>query len=203
MVEMSSSKPPPHRPDRARCDALMRRYVDGDEAAFEALHPMLVRSIRPTISFYLADPDDVDEVVQVALIRVHEARARFDGSRSVVPWARRIARNVAVDHLRRARRFVRDDGLLQRLRDDGPLPREPSPAESRERRIESVRRAIDALPDSTRAIVQRHKLRGEPLKDIAAQLGLGYTATRVRAHRGYGRLVELLSARGDASLRAE
>lgn len=182
----------------------MRRYVDGDEAAFESLYPRLDRAARHVARRFFTDRDEVEEVVQLTLIRVHQARARFDVRRPVEPWVRRIARNVAVDQLRRAKatRLVHDEALLQRLPDQGPRADEPRPVDESERTIQEVRWAIDELPDSSRSIVRRHKLDGEPLTDIASELGLQYSATRVRAHRGYKRLLELLTIRGGSSLRA-
>ncbi len=204
-VENSSLRPADAQPpDAEQPETLMRRCVDGDEVAFEALYPRLVRAARPVARRFFTDRDEVEEVVQLTLIRVHQSRARFDVRRSVEPWVRRIARNVAIDQLRRAKatRLVRDEALLQRVPDEGLGADEASSVETSERSIEEVRRAIDDLPDSSRSIIRRHKLDGEPLKNIASELGLQYGATRVRAHRGYKRLVELLTARGSGSLRA-
>jgi RNA polymerase sigma-70 factor (ECF subfamily) len=56
-----------------------------------------------------------------------------------------------------------------------------------------VREAIDQLPPGQREVVRLHKLRGLSMGEIAERLEVRPGALRVRAHRAYKTLANLLS----------
>ena len=109
---------------------------------------------------------------------------------------------MALDHLRHTyRRDRRHDTLVARGDTAGlgaPEPRQTLEevslaAEARDEVGRRVRAAIDQLPPSQREVVQLHKLRGMSMSDIADRLGVRPGALRVRAHRAYKALANLLT----------
>ena len=186
---------------------IMERYVDGDQMAFAALHRALEPKIRGRLSRFVRDSASVDDLVQLTFLRGHAARERFASlpdraDRAVEGWYLAIARNVALDHLRHDyRRDRRHETLVARGDTSGiGLPEAPLTAEdvsvmqeSREEVARRVREAVDQLPPSQREVVQLHKLRGMSMADIADRLGVRPGALRVRAHRAYKSLTNLLA----------
>jgi RNA polymerase sigma-70 factor (ECF subfamily) len=55
-----------------------------------------------------------------------------------------------------------------------------------------VQRALAQLPESWRTVVVMHRFEELPFAEIAEALGTTEGAVKVRAHRGYARLRELL-----------
>src|SRR5260370_2324435 len=82
---------------------LLRRFVQGDGDAFEALFRQFEIEVFHWILRIVRDASIAEDVLVEAFWRAYRARARFDSSRSFGAWMRRIAANVARDHLRSAR----------------------------------------------------------------------------------------------------
>ena len=195
----------PH--NTAGLHTLMEQYVDGDQRAFYALHAALEPKVRSRLVRLVRDEATIDDLVQLTFLRAHGARDRFASlperaDRAVEGWYLAIARNVALDHLRHTyRRDRRHDTLVARGDTAGlgaPEPRQTLEevslaAEARDEVGRRVRAAIDQLPPSQREVVQLHKLRGMSMSDIADRLGVRPGALRVRAHRAYKALANLLT----------
>ena len=105
------------------------------------------------------------------------------------PWVMTIAMNLVREHWRRTKRrkTTADDTLDMR---PGPVA-EREPLETRQR-AEAVRRALGLLPASQREVVELHWLQERPFAEVAQIVGTSEGAVRVRAHRAYKTLKELL-----------
>ncbi|MFP2897810.1 RNA polymerase sigma factor [Corallococcus sp. 4LFB] len=57
----------------------------------------------------------------------------------------------------------------------------------------AVQRALAQLPEGQRLPILMHRFEGMGFAEIAEALGLTESAVKVRAHRGYARLRELLA----------
>jgi len=135
--------------------------------------------------------------------RQWDAHAGSDPDGSFGAWARRIATNLALDHLKRARREL-------------PLIIEPSegttanPAVQREMR-EQIEGAFRALSPKLHAVATLALVEEVPYDDIAEALGISVMVVRVRVFRAVRILREQLAdelkslqqgVRGDAAQRA-
>jgi RNA polymerase sigma-70 factor (ECF subfamily) len=140
----------------------------------------------------LRDPVEAQDVVEEALVRVHEAGPGFRGERGLRTWLLRITANLCRDRLRR-RRFTA--GSL-----DGPVPMHDAalrftPVADWDEALDQVRvsealdRAIAGLADEQReAVVMRHRLElsyeemsdalGVPLGTIKSRLARALAALR-------------------------
>jgi RNA polymerase sigma-70 factor (ECF subfamily) len=84
--------------------ALFRRFVQGDRDAFESLFRQFEVEVYRWILRIVREPGAAEDALVEAFWRAYRGRARFDPSRSFGAWMRRIATNVARDHLRAQRR---------------------------------------------------------------------------------------------------
>jgi len=193
-------------PSEGRLHTLMSRYVEGAPGAFEPLHAALAPRIRARLSRLVHDAALVEDLLQLTFMRAHAARDRFESlpaaaDRAVEGWYLSIARNVALDHLRenyrRQRRhaavFARGDGASIGAPESDESPEDVEIA--RENRREAARRiaaALEQLPPGQRDVVALHKLQGLSMAEVAERLRVRQGAVRVRAHRAYRALAEIL-----------
>ena len=80
--------------------ALLNDFANGDLIAFEALFHQFQPEVRGWILRIVREPAIADDLTIETFWRIHRAHARFDPQRSFGAWARRIATNVALDHLK-------------------------------------------------------------------------------------------------------
>ncbi|MEM7153646.1 MAG: RNA polymerase sigma factor [Myxococcota bacterium] len=204
-ANLSASSNSPKNPG-GQLHRWMEAYVDGDEYAFTKLHAALQPRLRARLSRLVRDAAVVDDLVQLTFLRAHAARDRFASlpqraDRAVEGWYLAIARNVALDHLRHDyRRDRRHETLIAKGDISGmgvpeAVPNAEELQMSRENGDElnqRVRDAIEQLPPGQREVVKLHKLRGMSMADIGERLGVRPGALRVRAHRAYKALANIL-----------
>src|SRR5215467_10260660 len=82
---------------------LLKRFKQGDVDAFEALFRQFQAEVYGWIMQIVRDPGIAEDLTIETFWRIHKARARFDTEASFAAWARRIARNLAIDHIRSRR----------------------------------------------------------------------------------------------------
>ncbi len=139
-------------------EELAKRFLKGDESAFEQL---VTRYSKPVFNFalnFLGDADDADEAAQLTFVQVYQSlpRARLDAP--LKPWIYQIARNKCID-LWRSRKGVlslsaRDEQATDESDplDVDPTDPNPLPEELAERRDlqQLLRKTINALPEKYR-----------------------------------------------------
>jgi len=168
-------------------EALMARFCEGERRAFEKLFERYRRPIRTYLS-RLVGVGSAEDLAQATFLSVVRARGRFDRNARFRPWLYTIATNAARDHLRRHRENVTGDGQLpSEISDPGGGP--ASRDEGMER---AVQRALGQLPEGQRLAIVMHRFQNFSFAEIAQALDLSESAVKVRAHRGYKRLRELL-----------
>lgn len=172
--------------------ALVRRLRSGSRLALE----QAVRQFTPYVSAVVlrtlagrAAREDVEELTADVFLALWAHAGELDPDREVRPWLSTVARNKALDWLRRSR--------------EEALPLEEVPSEedlqaAAERREQSERlwRAVDGLGEPDRTLFVRYYYQGEKLKEAARGLGLSQTAAKQRLFRGRKILKEKLTEGG-------
>ena len=170
-------------------EQLMAAYVGGERAAFGELFarygPRLVR----LFSRDLGGRDEVHDLVQQTFLQLHRARRDFRVDAKLRPWLFTIALNLKRQHFRRLGR--RGEASLEDTNAAEPVaPRGNPEADVRDAQL---RRALDRLPEAQREVIVLHWFEGLSFREIADAVGAGVSAVKVRAHRGYGRLRDLMA----------
>jgi RNA polymerase sigma-70 factor (ECF subfamily) len=168
----------------------MAAYVAGNEAAFRQLFeryaPMLLRLTRR----HLRDDELAQEIVQQTFFRLHGARNDFRQGSRLRPWVMTIAMNLVREHWRRAKR--RKQTELEVDTQAAPTA-DFMPIELRQRSA-LLHGALEKLPVSQREVVELHWFQERPYAEIAEIVGTSEGAVRVRAHRAYTTLKQLLGS---------
>ena len=169
-------------------ESLMERFCGGDEGAFNALYQRHAGALRGFLMRWSRSEAAADDLLQVTFLSAVRGRGRWEKGRPVKPWLYAIAANAARDWSRR-------QGRSETLTDDGALPVTAISGDAHEDAglSRAVQTALAQLPEGQRLPILMHRFEGLGFSEIAEVMGLSETAVKVRAHRGYARLRELLS----------
>ncbi|MBF5045892.1 RNA polymerase sigma factor [Aggregicoccus sp. 17bor-14] len=164
----------------------MQRFIDGDAAAFDVLFERYAAPLHGYLWRLLGDRALVEDLTQATFLSLVRARGRFRPGSRFRPWLYAIATNAARDHLRRGHERLTASGELPQELAAEEAPVQDAPLQA------AVQKALAQLPESWRTVVVMHRFEELPLAEIAEILGTTEGAVKVRAHRGYERLRELL-----------
>jgi RNA polymerase sigma factor (sigma-70 family) len=174
-------------------EELMTAYAAGDAAAFRALFERYALPLHRMALRRLGSEADARDLVQQTFLQMHRARNDFRPGSPLRPWLFTIAMNLV-------RGYYRTSGRRreQSLDDRAPAPsvtsaeQLPEGARLREESQTRVRAALASLPEAQRTVIELHWWGECPYEEIAQIVGASVAAVRVRAHRGYERLRQII-----------
>ena len=158
---------------------LFQRFALGEVDAFETLVRDFQGDVYGWIVRIVRDPGAAEELTVETFWRIYRARARFDPEGNFAAWSRRIATNLALDHLKRR--------LSQRTREQ-TLLNEPAaqpsadPVLQRETR-EAIQCAFRGLPAKLQVAAMLALIEEQPYDAIADALGTSVGAVKLRVFR--------------------
>jgi RNA polymerase sigma-70 factor (ECF subfamily) len=167
---------------------VLQQFSRGDLDAFEVLFRQHQGEVYQWILRMVRDPATAEDLTVETFWRIHRAHARFDPARSFEAWARRIACNAALDHLRSAPKETE-------LPDDLPQPLQPDPGISQELRRKTAH-AFGRLPPKLRIAATLALIEERPHKEIAEVLGISTGAVKLRVFRALRLLRKNLRQQG-------
>lgn len=164
------------------------RAQRGDTRAFSALVTLHQDRIYRFLVRLTRSPDDALDLTQETFIHAWEALERWRPEARFSTWLFQIARNQALDLLRRSRRaeFVP-------LEDNDALPcpaSTPEAALETRQRIHGLERALARLPTEHREILLLREIEALPYEEIAAVLDIGLGTVKSRLARARAGLLE-------------
>ena len=180
----------------------MARYCDGDASAFRELYAQVAPKLLGYLIKMARTRAVAEDLLQQTFLKVHRARSAYVRGADPLPWIYSIAHRTFLDETRRKKRAV------VRVGDEDALPeiaadlhgqtddRRDDPADP-----ELVKTALDALaelPEQQRQAVVLTKLEGKTVAEAAEIAGTTIGAMKVRAHRGYEVLRNLLGRKPEA-----
>jgi RNA polymerase sigma-70 factor (ECF subfamily) len=172
--------------DEAPDDVLMEGVRRGDGRAIAALYDRYHGLVFSLGLRMLGDREGAEELVQEAFLRAWRQAGTYQPSLGRLSnWLLGIARNLAVDELRRrGARPQRSGGDPEEQLAQVASTSTDDPAEQLaiSTRRDEVRRALDALPPAQRQVMELAYYSGLTQSEIAAQLNdpLGTVKTRMR-----------------------
>lgn len=167
---------------------LMRAALAGDGGAYrrllEAITPRLRAIATRSLSRAGIGAGEAEDVVQETLLAVHLKRHTWDPREPFAPWVGAIARNKAIDAMRRRGRRIElaVDDFAEVL----PAPEARDPTEGRD-----VERLLGRLGDRQRDIVRSVSVEDRSIRETAERLSMSEGAVRVALHRGLKALADL------------
>lgn len=179
------------RGDLDALSALIARYQN-------RLYRYLLRLVR--------QPAEAEDLFQQTWLRVSEKIRSYDPSRNFDAWLFTLARNLALDHLRRIRPQSLDEPLggdaggetmVTRLVSSDPVPLDRMLARERTGHLAV---ALEGLPVIYREVLSLRFEEEMKLEEIAVVLGAPLSTVKSRLRRSLEQLREALESRGRAEV---
>lgn len=168
--------------------SLLCRGLDGDAAAYRRFLDVLAPHLRAFYRRRLSGtPDEAEDLVQEALLAIHNQRASWVREQPVTIWLYAIARYKLIDFWRR---HGRHDRLNVPLDDEDELMA-LTDQDARDARHD-LAVLLQALPDGQRLPIVHMKLEGLSVRETAAATGLSESAVKVAIHRGLKALAAMI-----------
>jgi len=167
---------------------VLERFARGELDAFETLFRQHQAEVYRWIARMVRDAGVAEELTVETFWRIYRAHARFDASRSFGAWARRIASNAALDHLKTAKPQVE-------LTQEPAAEVEGDPVLRQELR-HGIHLAFSQLPAKLRATAILALVEEQPYEEIAAALGTSVAAVKSRVFRAVRLLRRKLRSMG-------
>jgi RNA polymerase sigma-70 factor (ECF subfamily) len=175
--------------------ALMARYQEGD---FEAATTLVTRLSSPLHRFFLVkvvSRRHADDLLQETWMRIHQVRHTYRRGHPVLPWIYAIARNIRVDHYRRAARTEERERPLSAGQDV------PDPGAERGAKTPDWESLLATLPESQREVIAMLKVSGMSLEEVACATASSIGSVKQKVHRAYEKLRKTLAGMGLSNAR--
>ena len=160
-------------------EELLERFTRGEIEAFETLFHRHQADVYRWVVRLIRDPAAAEDLTLETFWRIHRAHARFDPARCFGAWARRIATNLALEHLGKAGREVIVDEELLDVQPCRPVPDSAVLSDTRT----ALRRAFGGLPVKLKCVAALVLLEQQPYSDVADALGITVEAVKSREFR--------------------
>lgn len=189
--------------DNQAVNALVRRCVAGDAAAWQEIVQQYNRRIYNICYRFCGSSDDAADLTQEVFIKIYRTLNTFDGTRAAfMTWVTTVTRNLLVDHFRKgkydrmtdsleATSGSQEDGLSlgEQLEDQSASPEERVSSSQTQK---MVHEALQKLSPELREAVILRDLQDLDYKEIAQVLKIPEGTVKSRINRGRTELARLL-----------
>ena len=170
-------------PDRTVSRAVARAK-EGDREAVRFLYLRYADNVYGYVRSIVRDDYEAEDVTQHVFAKLMTVIGKYE-ERDVAfsAWIIRVARNVALDHMRQRRPIPSEEVREPRVHDEG---------ETSQHRSLILRDALRTLPDEQREVLVLRHLVGLSPGEIAGRLGRTEPSIHGLHHRGRGTLRSVL-----------
>lgn len=166
---------------------LLAEAKKGDRKAMQELYALTVRCLTSLCQRYIAQDEDVKDVLQDSYIKIFRGLKDFTptGEGALVSWMVQIVTNESLMFLRSQKRlqYIEATDILPDVEDELPVERF-SPNE--------VHRAIRLLPTGYRTVLNLYVFEEKSHKEIAQLLGIKENTSASQLNRAKALLKKIL-----------
>ncbi len=135
---------------------------------------------------YSKSKDLAQEITNDAFMKCFDSFKKSDQIPALKPWLRRITVNTAIDYYRKSKRFQ------NHLEADGETPVFESIDAPDQLAFEDILRLLDQLPEDQQIVFNLNEVEGYSHREIANQLGITESSSRVYLARAKAKLRQLI-----------
>jgi RNA polymerase sigma-70 factor, ECF subfamily len=170
---------------------LMLRVRDGDREAFAELVERYKHPVINLIARTINDVSEAEDLAQNAFVQAYKSAHRYEVTAKFSTWLFTIARNLALNEIRRRSRhradsldqtFPEDEDHAMRQIEDRRMPGPPEDL-LREELVGKVNEAVAALPEKQRTALMLCREDEMSYEEIARVIDCTLPATKSLIHR--------------------
>ncbi|PPI83812.1 RNA polymerase subunit sigma-24 [Marinobacter maroccanus] len=190
-IGATSSQPPSDTPERVA--ELIHRVAQKDRRSFALLYRATAPKLLGTVLRILRDREWADDVIQDSYLKVWQKAEQFqDGKSSPITWLVSIARNSAIDELRKhpAGRTTNSNELDE-------MPGRQSTAQEQledQQAANKLNHCIDQLEKDRQDMVRLAYLNGWSREDLASQFEQPVNTVKTWLHRALKQIKRCLES---------
>jgi RNA polymerase sigma-70 factor (ECF subfamily) len=154
----------------------------GDSRSYERLLRDILPFLRVLARRRLREADQVEDVVQEALLTLHRVRHTYDASRPFTPWLAAICDRRAIDALRKHIRQTTHEKADERAYETFADPSANKELEAQDA-AQAMAAMIATLPPGQREALELVKVMQMSLAEASAVSGQSVGALKVSVHR--------------------
>ncbi len=167
---------------------IIKNVLNGDVDCFETLVRRYQAPVVGMIGNIIVDRHTCEDIAQDAFLAAYRKLRSFDPARSEFStWLFTIARNKAINAIKKKRPFTRSDPL------ESVDSNEPAENLGRKEAFQLLDRAIEALPSRFKTVFVMAELENMPYHRIAQIEGISLGTVKSRVHRARKRLAAALA----------
>lgn len=173
----------------------------GDDDAFERVLEKYGARLLALARRFMRTEQDAHDAFQDAMLSAFLKIDSFRGADNLYGWLYRVTVNACLMQLRKRQRHqsVDIDSLLPtfderdcRINEPLAMPKSPEELLASEETRETIRQAVDALPDRLRSVFILRDVEGHSTRETAELLEIEEGAVKTRLHRGRSALKKVL-----------
>jgi len=180
---------------------LLQMVAQRNLAAYDLLYRRHAQVMYNLITRIVRDPVTAEDLLQDAYWQIWENANQYRGSGAALAWMMRVARNRALDQLRRQR--VRPPTVSDDAEEVENLAASTTTEEAVEiqMRRAQVQRALESIPEDQRLCLELAYFEGLSQREIADQTNMALGTIKSRIRIGLEKVERLLRGSGvrDAS----
>jgi RNA polymerase sigma-70 factor (ECF subfamily) len=168
---------------------LVLRVQQGDKSAFDFLVIKYQHKIIQLVNRYVKDPSEAQDVAQESFIKAYRALGNFRGDSAFYTWLYRIAINTAKNYLvsrsRRSASYQVDIQDAEAFENAPQLQGMETPERLllNQEIIDTIKAAIDKLPEDMRTAIMLREFEGMSYEEIAQAMDCPVGTVRSRIFR--------------------
>jgi RNA polymerase sigma factor (sigma-70 family) len=170
---------------------LIRGCQVNDRKAQFQVYKLYYKAMFNTAIRIVNDSAQAEDIMQEAFLEAFRQIGNYRGESSFGTWLKKIVINKSIDEVRKAKDVISIDETAIELPDQNE---EENYLQVLSTKVEVIRKAIHALPDSYRIILSLYLLEGYDHEEISEILDISYNLSRTRYSRARKKLLEYIGA---------
>lgn len=181
------AQPPPHM-NWQIAQNQFAKYVNDETDVIQGLFTFLERNILYVLKTKMPHSDELNDIAQNILLKIHQNRHKYDQNQSLKTWVMTITQRTLIDHWRKKRIQVEHNSM------DDLMIDEPSPEAALQAKGQmlNLQKSLKKLHPMDLQIVELFTIEKKPIKEVSDKLGLTSQATKSRLHRARKLLKKLM-----------
>ena len=168
---------------------LVKRLQEGDKTAAREFYTLYANSLAGVCMRYIADEEDLKDVLQNALARIfsHIAEFEYRGAGSLLAWAKRVVVNESLKFLRTKEHYevLQQNYEVAEVADENILSLNDIPPNV-------IREMLSRLPTGYRTVLNLYVLEGKSHQEIATLLGIEKGTSASQLHKAKRMLAKMI-----------